>query len=114
MCITEEDHKGYLCNDSDNEAKQTPLIWAAVNGAVRIAVYLIEQGGADIHHKDTWGFDALFHAVQNGQVLLVRKKEKRDLLTVFRYICCWTREQIYTPETRKDTHWYIGLSTKIR
>ena len=63
-----EDKEGYI-DDHANETEQTPLIWGAMGGAFEVCVYLMERG-ANVQHEDKWGFNAMFHAVQNGEVLL--------------------------------------------
>lgn len=59
--------KGVDIDDSANNAKQTPLHWAASRNLVQVADALLSQNPpSDIHKGDSLGYQAIHYAAQAG------------------------------------------------
>lgn len=54
-----------------NECKTTPLILASTLGHENIVEELIQRG-ADVNHKDLWGYSAIIKAASNGHISTVK------------------------------------------
>lgn len=67
QCQTDEE-RNRLVNCVGGTLKETPLMWCARNGNYTYMVKLLLDSGADVHHKNNYGHNALFLSCQSGHL----------------------------------------------